>query len=68
MPYYKNVINSEVVGLTESPYTLNVENFFEIDEEEYVNLGGSIRTPNNQNRDSDSHKDSESSLVSALID
>ena len=42
MLYYKNVLNGELAGLTESPVELNCENFFLIDEEEYVQLGGVI--------------------------
>lgn len=42
MLYYKNVINGELAGLTESPYELNIENFFEVTKEEYIQLGGYV--------------------------
>lgn len=69
MLFYKNVINDEVVGLTTSPYTLNVENFFEVTKEEYIELGGYIEPEVEVDTTGTTDQEtSTSSLSKALID
>ena len=66
--FYKNVINGEVVGLTESPYALNVENFYEITKEEYIALGGYIADHSESLQTFEMKEETPSGLTNALIE
>lgn len=68
MLFYKNVMNEQLAGLTTSPYALNVENFYEITKEEYIELGGYIEPDVEPVTDAENQEVNMSSLSQALID
>lgn len=67
MLFYKNEINGKIAGLTTSPYPLNIENFFEVTEEEYLAIGGILPQEPKPIEPSQTNADTLSVLIDALI-
>lgn len=66
MYYYKNMINDELCGLTTAPYEVTAEGFFEITEEEYLNLGG--RMPGESSSDEKNDVEVVKEILDAFIE
>lgn len=64
MYFYKNEINGEICGLTTAPYEINADNFYEVTEEEYLQLGGIIP----QQKGSNSTPDIAEEILNAFIE